>query len=74
MTAFLRKLIASMDPEIGLNKESIDYYTLIFNKFLLSKICYAYWVILNNKQDFEDWPEALKMDHFIEHAWKENYE
>jgi hypothetical protein len=42
---------------------------------MLPKVCFTYWDINNNLSDeFKYWPEAVKMDHFIETCWKQNYE
>lgn len=48
---------------------------MAFQNFLMPRICYAYFDIVNDHSEkFEYWPEALKMDTFMEQAWKENYE
>ena len=52
-----------------------QYYANTFCDFIMPRICYSYFDIVNDKSDrFAYWPEALKMDHFLERCWKMNYE
>jgi hypothetical protein len=53
---------------------TVDYFNEIFLNYIFQKSCFEFWKIKNNKQDFEGWPDSLKLDHFLESAWKENYE
>lgn len=71
---FLSKSLAELNPDLSLQGTTVDYYSEIFLKYLFDRTCFAYWKVKNNKIDFEGWPEALKMDHFLETAWNENYE
>lgn len=40
----------------------------------MPRVCFAYWDIQNDQETYQNWPEALKMEAFVERAWKENYE
>lgn len=45
----------------------------MFTKFILARSCYAYWDVKRNAE-YAHYPEGLKMDKFLENAWKNNYE
>ena len=67
--------MAEQNPDISIAGNTYDFYWEIFVNFMLPKVCFTYWDINNNLSDeFKYWPEAVKMDHFIETCWKQNYE
>ena len=66
---FLQKTLAELNPDMSLAGKSIDYYSEIFVRFIFEKTVFDYWHVKNNHSDFRGWPDALKMDHFLENAW-----
>ena len=66
---FLQKTLAEMNPDLSVAGKSIDYFAETFVRYIFEKTVFDYWQVKNNHQDFEGWPEALKMDHFLECAW-----
>jgi len=77
LRTFLTKICAEMNPEMSLSAKVIDYYSEVFNRFIFEKCVFDYWAIKRSKIDYVEWPENLKMDHFIECAWdlhKHDYE
>ena len=58
-----------MNPELSLSSKTIEYFSEVFIRFIFEKCVFDYWSIRNNKQDYVDWTENLKMDNFIENAW-----
>jgi len=48
---------------------------MALQQFLIPRIAFAHWDIQNDCSDqFDFWPDALKMDYFVEQSWKQNYE
>ena len=39
----------------------------------MARTCFSFWDMKHNSK-YDKWPEAVKMDKFIEHVWKNNYE
>jgi len=66
---FLQKTMAEMNPDLSVAAKSIDYYAEMFVRYIFEKTVFDYWQVKNNRQDFEGWPEALKMVQFLESAW-----
>ncbi len=66
---FLTKTLAEMNPELSFSSKAIEYFAEIFIRYIFDKAVFDYWSIKNNHLDFYGWPEAVKMDHFIESAW-----
>lgn len=71
---FLSTSLAQLNPDLSLAHTTVDYYSEIFLKYIFDRACFSFWKVKNDKVDFEGWPEALKMDHFLEQTWNENYE
>lgn len=71
---FLTKMLAEMNPDLSIQGNTLEYYSEIFVRYILDRAVFAYWKVKNNRVDFEGWPDALKLDHFLELAWKENHE
>ena len=67
---FLIQTMAQQNHTLSLGSNTIDYYNEIFTKYIFDSTCFEFWKIKNNHEDFEGWPESLKMDHFMEQAWK----
>lgn len=67
---FLSHTITSLNPDLSLGSNTIDYYSEVFSRYIFDSACYEFWKIKNNHSDFKGWPEPLKMDHFVECAWK----
>lgn len=70
---FLTKTLAEMNPKMSISGNAIEFYHLVFIKFILARTCFSYWDVKRNS-DYAHYPEGLKMDKFMENAWKENYE
>ena len=66
---FLQKTLAELNPDLSVAGKSIDYYSETFVRFIFEKTVFDYWHVKNNHSDFRGWPDALKMDHFLENAW-----
>ena len=58
-----------MNPELSISAKTVDYFSQVFIQFILEKTTFNYWQLKNNLQDFRGWPEAIKLDHFMENAW-----
>lgn len=71
---FLTKLVAEVNPKLSTQGITHDYLSMLFTHFIFPRIVFVYWEVRNNHKDYENWPEAVKMDHFIETCWKENFE
>lgn len=71
---FLGDLLLEHGPQYSMASNAVDVFSQIFVKFLLEKDCFEFWKIRNDHEHFQDWPEADKMDYFMEQAWKNNYE
>ncbi len=72
---FISTTLSELNPSYSLQGTTLEYYTMAFQNFIMPRICYAYFDIVNDcSEKFQYWPEALKMDMFMEQAWKENYE
>lgn len=56
-----------------MNNTAITFQN-IFTKFILEKAAFEFWKVRNDHVEFEGWPEALKMDHFMEMCWTKSYE
>ena len=67
-------MLAEQNPHLSMAGNTYDFYCEFFHQFVMPKVCFAFWDIMNNQEDFENWPEAAKMDFFIEACWKNNYE
>ena len=61
-----------MNPEMSLSAKTIDYFAEVFVRYIFDKTCFDYWRVKNNQVDFQGWPEALKMDHFLECVWDQH--
>jgi hypothetical protein len=61
-----------MNPDLSLSGKSVDYFSETFIRFIFEKCSFDFWKVKNNYQDYDGWPEALKMDHFLETAWNAN--
>ena len=70
---FITTMLAESNPMISISGNSLEYYHLIFSKFMMARTCFAFWDMKHNSK-YENWPDAVKMDKFIEHLWKNNYE
>jgi hypothetical protein len=70
---FLTTMLAETNPTLSIATNSLEYYHQVFCKFILARTCFAFWDVERNS-DYDHYPEALKMDKFIEHAWKINFE
>jgi hypothetical protein len=66
---FLSKTLAELNPDLSLSAKTIDYYSELFVRYLFEKTCFDNWHITRNQVDYVGWPDALKMDHFMECAW-----
>lgn len=53
---------------------AVDYYSNVFQEFLVPRLSYTFFDIMQDQVKFQYWPEAMKMDYFMEQAWKQNYE
>ena len=53
---------------------SNHYFTNVFANFVMEKVCFEYWKIKNDTVEYAGWPEALKMDQFVENALTKTYE
>ena len=72
---FLITSLAEINPQLSLASNTIDFYSHTFQAYLMPRVCYAYFDIVNDCSDkFKYWPEAVKMDYFLEQCWKVNYE
>ena len=70
---FFTQLMAEQNPSLSISSIALDFYDRIFMSFIMPRVCFAYWDIKND-QEYVDYPEAYKMELFMERAWKENYE
>ncbi len=66
--------MAELNPVLSVSSISLEYYERIFSCYIMPRVCFSYWDIQNDQQEYENWPEALKMEMFLDRAWKENYE
>ena len=71
---FFTKTMAEINPVLSVSSITLDYYDRIFSRFIMPRVCFTFWDIQNDCETYEYWPEALKMEAFVERAWKENYE
>ena len=71
---FFTKILAEMNPVLSTSAITLDYYDRIFNSCIMSRVCYTFWDIKNDQENYQYWPEALKSEAFVEKAWKENYD
>ena len=72
---FLQTSLAEVNSKYSLSTVTLQYYSMALQQFLIPRIAFAHWDIQNDHSDqFEYWPDALKMDYFMEQSWKENYE
>ena len=63
---FLMKSMAEINPTLSMQGTSVHNFAEVFLRFLFERACFAYWKIKNNQEQFEGWPESLKMDYFLE--------
>ena len=70
---FLATQLAELNPKLSISGNAIEFYHLVFVKFILARVCFAYWDV-KRSSEYAHYPEGLKMDKFMENAWKENYE
>ena len=71
---FFTKALAEINPVLSVQQTTLDYYDRIFSSFIMRRVCFSFWDINNDQVSYEHWPEALKMEKFLEQAWRENYE
>ena len=71
---FLTRTLAEMNPDLSIQGTTLEYYSEIFIRYIMEKAIFNFWKIKNNKVDFAGWPDALKLDHFLESTWNDNYE
>ena len=62
---FLEGILLELDPKITVGGNTCEYYALIFSKFILEKDCFEHWKVKNDHESFQNWPEIMKMDHFV---------
>ena len=67
-------MVLETSPQISVAKNTQDYFAQIFVKFLLEKNCFEYWKIKNDQVEFQGWPDAIKMDHWMEQCWTKKYD
>ena len=71
---FFAQTLAEINPRLSTTTITLQNYDRIFSKFILPRVCFAYWDIQNDQETYEHWPEALKVEQFLINAWRENYE
>ena len=71
---FIIEALAQVNPTLSVTAVTLQNYEGIFHKFILPRVCFAFWDVRNDQETYENWPEALKMDEFLYNAWHENYE
>lgn len=71
---FIEAVLLDIDPRFSVSSNALEYFTQIFTKFILEKYCFEFWKIKNDQIEYEGWPEAVKMDHFIEQCWTKKYD
>lgn len=69
MRNFLSKTLAEMNPDLSISAKTVEYFSQLFSQFIMDKAVFDYWQVKNNRVDFAGWPEAVKMDYFMESAW-----
>ena len=70
---FITTMLAEHNPHLSISTNSLEYYHQVFCKFIFARTVFAYWDVKRNS-DYAHFPEATKMDKFIEKAWKCNME
>jgi hypothetical protein len=40
---FLQKVLAEMNPEMSIQTTTLDYFEIIFNKYIFPKIAFIFW-------------------------------
>ena len=66
--------MTEQNPVLSVSGKTLEYYDRIFMKWIVPRICYAYWDVQNDCETYDCWPEYVKMEAFTERAWNENFE
>ena len=61
------------NPKTSMTTNALDYFSLIFHKCILEKDSFEFWDVKNSDK-YEHWPDAVKMDHFLEMCWTKRYD
>ena len=56
-------------PQYSISGVTVEYFGMVFNRFLVDKDVFEFWKIRTDTMEFNDWPEAIKMDHFMSECW-----
>ena len=71
---FLQTTLAEIDPRHSISGNANDYFAKIFYSFIIPKVTFDYWDILNDQENYSEldgWTRALKMDAFIDKVFKD---
>ena len=63
---FLNETLAKINPHMGIATNSEEYYVKLFTAFIMPKVCFAYWDVMNDQEDYEFWPQTAKADVFVD--------
>ena len=70
----LDQILLEKDPSYGITQIAIQYYTQVFQRFILEKVAFEWWKIKNDHKTYDGWLEIMKSDQFMENVWNNTYE
>jgi len=45
---FFTRTMAEMNPVLSVSSITLDYYDRVFTRFIMPRVCFAYWDIQND--------------------------
>ena len=71
---FLNETLAKINPHMSMSNNAEEYYAQIFTSFLMPKTVFSFWDVMNDRENYEYWPQVAKSDVFLDNCFKETYE
>ena len=71
---FLNTTLAKINPHMSMTQVTEEYYVKIFTSFIMPRVCFTYWDVMNDQENYQHWPQIAKADRFVEKVFDEKYE
>ena len=71
---FLNTTLAKINPHMSMTQVTEEYYCKIFTSFILPRVSFTYWDVMNDQENYQNWPHVAKANAFVEKVFEDKYE
>ena len=66
---FIEEILIEINPRMNVGVNTLAYFPLLFNRFILEKDTFEYWKIQNDHVNYRRFTETMKNDQLFRNAW-----